>query len=186
MANDDVLVFDTETTGLILHPAAALERQPHIVEFAGVRLSRKNGKRLGALSVLIRPPVPIPADATKIHGISDDDVSNARAFWSAWALEILPFVGKCKTWIAHNAPFDLQMMELEFKRMQPAQIADAPPTFPKTLCTIGLYRDRYGYDMKLVDLYKDIVGKEFKQAHRASSDVDALVEIVQKEKLWKL
>jgi DNA polymerase III epsilon subunit-like protein len=180
------LIFDTETTGLFLHPAAPLEKQPYIVEFAGVRLSSKTGKRLGALSVLIRPPIPIPEEATKIHGISDDDVQNAPTFRAAFVKTIAPALRSCGLLIAHNAPFDLQMLDLEFRRFEDTTTVSKPPSLPRSLCTIGLYRDRYGYDPKLIELYKDVVGREFKQAHRASSDVDALVEIVQKEKLWKL
>ena len=175
------MIFDCETTGLFLHPAAPLDKQPYIVEFAGVRLSRKTGKRLGELSVLVRPPIPIPPDATKIHGISDDDVVNAYTFPNAWTDAIRPFLETCGLLIAHNAPFDLQMLDLEFRRMPRPPIG-----LPRSLCTIGLYRDQYGYDMKLVDLYRDICGKEFDQKHRALGDVDALVEIVQKEKLWRL
>ena len=78
------------------------------------------------------------------------------------------------------------MLDLEFRRFEDTTTVSKPAALPRSLCTIGLYRDRYGYDMKLVDLYRDICGKEFDQKHRALGDVEALVEIVQKEKLWRL
>lgn len=90
-------MIDTETTGLL--PDA------HVVEIAVVHV------RLGcddlptvALSMRVRPPVPIPAEATAIHGITDTDVADCPKWEEALPRVIEAIGGHPK--IAHNAPFD--------------------------------------------------------------------------------
>lgn len=66
-----VAVLDFETTGL--EPG-----QRHPVQLAVTRC-RLGDEIVEAWSSLVRPPVPIPADATAIHGITDADVAGAPA-----------------------------------------------------------------------------------------------------------
>jgi DNA polymerase III alpha subunit (gram-positive type) len=94
--------------------------------------------------------------------------------WPKAALEF----AKCKVLIAHNAPFDRDMLQLELRRI--GVVLQTP-----FICTIGLFREQFGYDMKLPQLYEHATGKRLSQIHRAGSDVDALVEIVQALELWK-
>ena len=63
-----VVVLDCETTGLPENGGKA-------VEFAAVRF--ESGLPVARWSSLINPGVPIPEQATAIHGIKDSDVSNA-------------------------------------------------------------------------------------------------------------
>jgi DNA polymerase III subunit epsilon len=170
-------VIDTETTGLTLHPAAPLDQQPRLVEVALAQVSRSNGKLLSRNEWLINPGIPIPPEATKVHKLTDADVADAPTFAQAWPLLAKQFA-KCDKLIAHNAPFDESMLRLELQR---ANIKWAMPFE----CTIGLFREQFGYDMKLVQLYEHVMGKKLSQIHRAGSDVDALVEIVQALELWK-
>lgn len=81
--------------------------------------------------------------------------------------------------LAHNEPFDRAIINYELKRI------NKEFAWPPTFCTISLYREQWGRDMKLTELYASIMGKELDQKHRALSDVEALVEIVQKERLWE-
>ncbi|MFF4607800.1 exonuclease domain-containing protein [Streptomyces sp. NPDC001339] len=67
LADPDVLVLDTETTGL--------DDDARIVEIAVLSSS---GEVL--LDTLLNPGVPIPVDASQIHGITDSDVASADRF----------------------------------------------------------------------------------------------------------
>src|SRR6266511_4569855 len=60
----DAVVIDTETTGLD-------PRRAWIVEVAGVRLVAGRLDTAATLQSRVRPPVPIPAVATSVHGIDD-------------------------------------------------------------------------------------------------------------------
>jgi DNA polymerase-3 subunit epsilon len=172
-----LLVIDTETTGLTLHPLAPLEQQPHIIEFGGIMLSRKSGKELHRNSWLIKPPIPIPPDSTKVHHITDADVKDALPFKERWP-QIKDKLDHADIILAHNAPFDYAMLKIELQRLSILY------KFPPVVDTIGIYRALFGRDPKLTELYRLVVGAKLSQTHRAMEDVEALVAIVQKSKLW--
>lgn len=176
---DSAAVWDTETTGLILHPDAPLDKQPRIVELALVRLSRKDGKVLKRNSWLVNPLCPIPPDASRIHGITDEAVRDQPTFPELWPKIRAEFL-KCETAIAHNSPFDVAVLTHELRRNALA------PIDCRHIDTIGLYREEWGFDPKLTQLFEAVTGKTFDQKHRAAGDVDALIEIVQAGELWRL
>lgn len=173
-----LIIYDTETTGLVRHPDAPIAKQPRIIEFGAAALDGK-GKVVKRLSLLIDPEEFITDEITKITGITNDDVKGQPTFVEAWRTSIEPFFKKGSMALAHNEPFDHALVEYELKR------AEKTFKWPPVFCTIGLYRERWGRDMRLTELYANVMGKELDQKHRALSDVDALVEIVQKEKLWE-
>lgn len=94
---DNIVVFDTETTGL----APSKDR---IIELAAIRYV--DGKPVSRFHSYINPERPIPPDATKINGITDDMVADAPVIGA-----ILPafdeFIGD-SILIAHNLEFDLK------------------------------------------------------------------------------
>jgi DNA polymerase-3 subunit alpha (Gram-positive type) len=174
-----MLVYDCETSGLPIHPNADIRLQPEIIELGGVYIDRKTGKPRGKVSMLIKPSKPVSAEITTITGISNDMLEGKPSFKKAWPMVVAAFAKATMT-IAHNSPFDEFILNIEAKRIGERL------KWPKRLCTISLYRDVFGYDPKLVDLYEHVIGSKLDQKHRAMSDVEALVEIVRKDQLWKL
>ncbi|NJO38521.1 MAG: 3'-5' exonuclease, partial [Rhizobiales bacterium] len=67
------VVVDTETTGLNV-------RTDRIVQIGAVRLADGRIERSASFDVLIDPGMPIPPEATAIHGIDDADVAGADRF----------------------------------------------------------------------------------------------------------
>jgi DNA polymerase III epsilon subunit-like protein len=176
-----ILVFDTETTGLTLHPDAPVNLQPKMIEFGAVLLDPHNGKVEEEISILVYPGGPISAEITKITGITDADVEGCPTF-----IEVLPQLrrvfGSAHTMVAHNLPFDRMIVAGELARHQVADF-----NWPMNgICTVGLYKEVWGRNPKLLELYEWVLGKPLAQTHRALDDVLALVEIVQKEELWRL
>ena len=91
------VVLDVETTGL--SPA-----RHRLVEVAALRIEQ--GMPGGHLATLVDPGVPIPAEATAIHGLGDPDVAGAPSEAEAARL-FLDFLGGPDTLVvAHNAQFD--------------------------------------------------------------------------------
>lgn len=174
-----LIIFDTETTGLVKHPNAPLAKQPRMIEFGAITLSLANGKVMKKFKQLVNPGEPLTDEITKITGITNDDLEGQPTFEAAWK-KIFAFIKPATMLLAHNEPFDRAIVDYELKR------ANKTYVWPQTFCTISLYRERWGRDMKLTELYASLIGKELDQKHRALSDVEALVEIVQKEKLWKV
>jgi DNA polymerase III epsilon subunit family exonuclease len=97
-------VFDCETTG-------TTPEVDEIVSLAVVRLDA-DGVETGRFAELVRPSRPIPAEATAVHGINDKDVASAPHFGES-ARELLAFLDGA-VFVAHNAPFDLAMLQDAF------------------------------------------------------------------------
>jgi DNA polymerase III epsilon subunit-like protein len=177
----DIIVFDTETTGLLLHPDADLAKQPRVVEFGAAILSGESGEILDTYNTLINPGIPIPEEASKISGIKDEDVKDAPRIGEVWP-DIAKLFDRCCAMFSHNLPFDKGMMLLEIRHMQLPGFV-----FPeKEICTVSQYRELWGRNPKLTELYLTIMRKNLAQSHRALDDVLALVEIIQAEELWRL
>lgn len=176
---DRIIVFDTETTGLTLHQHAALAKQPRIIEFGAIILQA--GEVVEELSLLMNPEEPLTQEITEITGLKDADLVGQPLFKDHLAALRAAF-DSCGHVMAHNLPFDKSLMMHELQR---AAITDFPWPAKET-CTVGLYREQWGRNPKLLELYADVMGRPLAQTHRALDDVKALVEIIQEEELWVL
>lgn len=103
-----VAVIDFETTG----PPGP---DTHIVSAAVVHHVLGNGEPRLAWNSLVRPPVPIPPAATRIHGIGDADVADTPPFADVVAA-MLDAVGD-RTIVAFNAPGDYGFARIELDRL---------------------------------------------------------------------
>jgi DNA polymerase-3 subunit epsilon len=98
----DVALFDTETTGFP-------ENDARIVEVGVARFHKR--ECVAKWGSLINPGVPIPEEASAIHGITDADVRYAPTF-----LQALPRILNLMhgAWpAAYNAVFDQSMFNIE-------------------------------------------------------------------------
>lgn len=173
MEQNLIIVFDTETTGLPLHPDAPLEKQPKIIEL-GAALLGPDGQVVDTFQQLLHPGEDITDEITKITGIKNEDLVGQPKF-----VDVLPqlreFFGRAFAVFAHNLPFDRTLLRFDLRR---AQCEDFP--WPSAeYCTIGLHRSIWGRNMKMTELYEHALGKPLPQTHRALDDVQALVEIIQ-------
>ena len=87
-------IIDLETTGL--------EQNDEPVEIAVID---ENGHTL--LEKFVRPTIPIPQDATGIHGIADVDVREAQTI-----VELLPELKQFsdRHWLSYNYEFDSRLL----------------------------------------------------------------------------
>jgi len=175
-----IIVFDTETTGLTLHPDASVTKQPKIIEFGAVILL--NGEVVEEHSVLINPQEALTEEIIKITGLKDSDLKDAPAFKDC-APKLEELFSRCDCVMAHNLPFDKAMMMNEWARYA---FGYSFPWPAREICTVGLYREEWGRNPKLLELYESVLGKPLAQTHRALDDVKALVEIIQEDELWAL
>lgn len=116
----DAVVFDSETTGLD-------PRKARIVEVGAVPLVAGRLQEDAPFRRLVRPGEPIPAAATRVHGIDDAAVANAPDFRALWD-ELSALLHK-RVVLGHSIGFDLAVLKKECER---AGIAWTPP---RTLCT---------------------------------------------------
>jgi len=100
----EMIVFDTETTGL------NLRRGDRIISIAACRIV--NGRLLAqdSFDQLVNPQRDIPADSTAIHGLRAEDVAEAPPI-DIVLPRFLQYVGS-GVLVAHNAAFDLLAVRL--------------------------------------------------------------------------
>ncbi len=169
-----MIVFDTETSGLVGNPELPLDQQPEIVEFGAMMLSDIDLTTVRELSLLIKPKRPIIPDK-KGTKITNEMLVDAPSF-----ARVLPrisdfFLGQ-KFLVGHNLPFDLSMLRLELMRLDRVCRFPWPP---EQLCTADISAGIFGERKRLGVLYTHATGKTLgERAHRALADVEATVDVV--------
>lgn len=100
------IVLDTETTGM--EPSSG----DRIVEIGCVELMNHlpTGK---TYHVYLNPERDIPAEATAVHGITNDFVKDKPTFGEVVG-DFMDFIGESKL-VIHNAEFDMKFLNAELK-----------------------------------------------------------------------
>jgi len=173
------LLIDVETTGLLKAKKSELDDQPHITEFGAI-LATDKGDIIYAADQLIQPPIPIPEETIKINGVTDDLVKGMPTFEEYFDIIDCMFED-AHVLVAHNAPFDKGMIDVEYKRLCKIEKLDYPE---HVVCTVQEYKAKMGKWPKLTELYKKVIGKELQQTHRALDDCRALHDILKKDKFY--
>lgn len=159
----DFVVMDVEATGARLLPC-------RIIEIGAYRVT--DGKIVAKFETLLNPGTPIPRFIKALTGISDEMVSSAPVFADI-AEDWLDFAGD-SVLVAHNAPFDLRVLDQEIGRTFPGQRMRNT-----SLCTIRLARhlipDLGRYRL---DSVAGHFGIEIEPRHRAGSDALATAKIL--------
>lgn len=164
------ILFDTETTGLLQPSINDISAQPYIVEFYAVKID-DDFNVLGEFETYIKPPIMIPPEVSKIHGVDDAKVSKAPAF-SDIASDLCNFFVGVDNLVAHNLPYDRSMLANELLRCDMVLKFPWPPNH---ICTIEKSMWIEQRRMNLSKLHEHCVGKPHENAHTAKADVFALV-----------
>tara|TARA_Y100000310_G_scaffold344936_1_gene460616 strand:- start:1868 stop:2401 length:534 start_codon:yes stop_codon:yes gene_type:complete len=166
-----MIVFDTETTGLVQADGTPLDRQPKIIEIACIKLD-KNWKELDRFERLVNPQAPLPAKIIEITGLKDIDLEAQPPFAGIYDDLCDFFLGETRM-LAHNVKFDTDLLRFDLMRI--GKLLHFP--WPKThLCTVQAARP-LGVKKSLGNLYHYAFKKNFEDAHRAMPDVEALVRL---------
>jgi DNA polymerase III epsilon subunit-like protein len=174
-------VFDTETTGLPFHPQAPIDKQPRIIEFAG--LITDGDAILATLEFICNPGIAIEAIITEITGLKNEDLAGKPPF-SSFVGDVFDYFAQAEGRIAHNLSFDKGMLQFDLKRIGKSldDINWFTPTSGKPaveICTVEQTYHEYGKRQRLQDLYNELIGK-YVQKHRALDDVKLLHEVCKK------
>ena len=110
-----MIFFDTETTGLLMPDASDIALQPHIIEFAAIK-SDENLEEVSRIEFFVKPPISIPAEVTKITGLTDEHVKDAEPLISRM-VEIQEFFLGEKILVAHNVSYDVGVLHYELNRL---------------------------------------------------------------------
>lgn len=158
-----LIFFDIETTGI-------RSDKEKIVEIAAYEPLEKR-----TFSSLVNPQMPIPQEASSIHGITDGMVANAPTFGTV-IQDFLSFCSPDFVVVAHNGDaFDIPFVEAECKR--------AGVTLPsfRSIDTLKWSR-KYRPDLPkhTLQFLRETFQIEANQAHRALDDVMVLYQVYTK------
>lgn len=170
---DETIAFiDTETTG----------RDPNvdrIIEI-GVVFGR-GGEILRSRSWLINPGVAIPAEATEVHGIKDEDVKDERSIGEIFPELIEELRGAIPA--AYNAEFDRSFFRAELTRWATGKTLERmPPALRKDvewLDPLVFAREIYKEEQsRALSEMAERLGISLEQAHRATHDAEAALRVL--------
>ena len=173
------LFFDTETTGLPKNwkaPLTDLNNWPRLVQLAYLYYDR-NGNLISRGDFIIKPVgFTIPADASRIHGISTEKAMEEGKALLPVLHEFQELVSESEYLVAHNLSFDEKIIAAEFLRnSMPDCLASK-----RKICTMQGTTNfckivgHYGYKWpKLSELHFKLFNENFEEAHNAAVDIYA-------------
>ncbi len=157
-----LVFFDLETTGLDIQTA-------RIVEIAMIKLFSDD--RTDSFLSLVNPEIPIPAGATKIHGINNLDVIDKPTI-SEISPDIHSFISNCDLAGYNIVNYDLPILINELKRGG----IEFNTEHVKVIDVLRIFRLKERRDLSAA--YRFYCNKELKDAHSALKDTQATLEIL--------
>jgi DNA polymerase III epsilon subunit-like protein len=173
MKDQRMIVFlDTETTNLLAIEATDINNQPHIVEIYCEKTTMQF-ETIESYHTLIKPPIRIPENVIKIHGIDNEAVTKQYPFAGYYQPLARFFVGVTHI-VGHNLQYDKRMMIYELQRIN-KQFSFPWPIY--NICTVEEIFKIKGHRMSLGDLHFELFGTRFESAHSAEADTKALIRV---------
>ena len=169
---DRLVLFDTETTGLLF-------ARDEIIEFAAVVVEQRDGQPVVVEEydelISLRPGSTVPPMIEQLTGITTQDLAEKGIPKAQVCADIARMMAGNTLLLAYNAHFDLSFLFYMLLR-------DGDPTVLKgkdKLDLLTVYKDRRSYPHKLchaIEAY-GLTGKVV-NSHRAVDDVIATVEVM--------
>lgn len=158
-----IAFIDLETTGISLSA-------DRIIELTVLKIHTDGTEELK--STRINPEIPIPAEATSIHGITDDDVADKPIF-RQYALSLRDFLNGCDIGGFNVKRFDLPILEAEFRRAE----VEFSRRGRRIVDTLVIYHKLDPRDLNAA--YRRYCGKQLENGHTSKGDIRATVEILE-------
>lgn len=157
-----IIFFDLETTGVNI-------MTDRIVEISLIKVM-PDGEEIEK-SRRINPGMPIPAEATAVHHITDEDVADCPSFRQI-AQSLSDLFDGCDIGGYNSNRFDVPMLDMEFRRagirhdFSKARFIDVQTIFHKK------------EQRTLVAAYRFYCDKDLEGAHSATADTRATYEVL--------
>lgn len=160
-----LVFFDLETTGTNI-------TRDRIVEISLIKWNPGKEQPEEPLTRRVNPEMPIPAEATAVHGIHDEDVANAPTF-KMIAKDVARFFEGSDIAGFNSNKFDIPMLAEEFGRVGLSfdftkhRFIDVQTIFHKK------------EQRTLVAAYRFYCDKNLEDAHSAAADTMATLEVLE-------
>lgn len=151
---NNYLILDTETTGLY---------DAEIIEITIINLDREI-----LFNSLVKPSVPIPAEAINVHGITNEMVADSPTFTEIY--DEIKSIIMGKTVAIYNADFDVSILKYccqlhKLKRLK-----------FECYCIMDLYARYYG---EYSDYHGNFKWQPLNGGHRATGDCLAALDLIE-------
>ena len=157
-----IIFFDLETTGLSV-------TNDRIVEISATKFFPDGTSKIKTRR--FNPTIPIPAEATAVHGISDEDIKDTPDFLK-FAKSISDFFTGCDVGGYNCIRYDIPLLVEEFLR------AGAPLPFDQNTRVVDAQKLFHHFEKRdLTAAYKFYCNKNHEGAHGAEKDVQASAEV---------
>jgi DNA polymerase-3 subunit epsilon len=160
-----LVVFDLETTGTD-------PMRDKIVEIALLRVEPDGSRR--AVTRRVNPERPIPADATAVHGIRDEDVRSAPAFRQL-ARELLDVLQDADLAGFNVRRFDVPLLDREFRECG----LDLAVPGRRVVDVMTIFHKKEPRDLSAAVRF--FLGRDHAGAHGAEADVAASFEVLESQ-----
>ena len=157
-----IIFFDLETTGTDT-------MRDRIVEISMIKVAPDGEKTIKTRR--INPQMPIPAEATAVHHISDEDVKDCPTFKQI-AKSLKEFMEGCDFGGFNSNRFDLPVLVEEFLRAE----VDVDFRKRRYVDVQNIFHKKE--ERTLVAAYKFYCGKDLLAAHSAEADTMATYEVL--------
>ncbi|MEE1760593.1 MULTISPECIES: 3'-5' exonuclease [unclassified Streptomyces] len=169
--------FDTETTGV--------DVETDRIVSAAVVVQDAPGTRPRVTRWLVNPGVPVPAAATAVHGLTDEQLQRDGR-WPAPVMEeiaraLAEQAVRGRPLVVMNAPFDLTLLDRELRRHRASSLDRYVETTPLRVLdprVLDKHLDRYRKGRRtLTDLCAHYE-VSLDGAHDAAADAQAAMDVV--------
>ncbi|MEU8620369.1 3'-5' exonuclease [Streptomyces sp. NPDC048623] len=169
--------FDTETTGVDVEEDRIVSAALVVQDAAGMRPR--------VLRWLVNPGVPVPPEATAVHGLTDDHLQRNGRWPSPVVEELARAISEQsaagRPLVVMNAPFDLTILDRELRRHRASSLARYTEHVP--LCVLDprvldKHLDRYRKGRRTLTDLCEQYGVVLDGAHDAAADAKAALEVV--------
>lgn len=163
--NYPIAILDLETTGVS-------KKDDRIVEICVIKMTSPTEREVKRM--FINPEMPIPAHATEVHGIRDEDVKDANTFKQI-SKALLAFIQGCDILGYNSISFDIPMLYYEFRRAD--LVWDYSTVHFMDACVIFKRKE----ERTLTAAVKFYLNKDHEGAHGAQADCEATIEVMDKQ-----
>lgn len=164
----EVVVFDTETTGLDVN-------KDEIVQISAQRINSK-GEVLGSFNRFLRPSIPVGSSAA-VHGYSDAFLEEHGEDPTSVLKDFFEFIKSCVL-VGHNVSFDCGILFSQARRYQ-IQMDGLPEYFDTYIMAKSVYQVG-PKNYKLSYLSQEYFHFDHVSSHQADDDVAATAELLMK------
>lgn len=157
-----IIYFDIESTGVETETA-------RIVELACIKFNPDGTQE--EKTILVNPGIPIPKEASDVHGITDEMVKD-KPFFKQYAQAIRSWFDDCDLAGFNSNNYDVPLLSAEFERAG----LEGVTWSPNLVDVMQLYR--HLFPNTLSDVYERLTGEPLEGAHGALADILATKKIL--------